>query len=156
MEKETAHTDKGSDGLTGESDVLDRLDCYKPYLLPDVQTYSMIVDAVTIQGVDGPVAALFAEQVLVRMHQEAKVNLLVLPNAITYRSAINAWKKNWTTGRTKKAEEIFHRMERLGFKHDTKTFSAVIDAWANSGNSVAANRAESILHRMLELYQAGK
>jgi hypothetical protein len=54
----------------------------------------MIVDAVTIQEVDGLATALFAEQVLDRMHQEVEVNPLVRPNVITYNSVINAWTKS--------------------------------------------------------------
>jgi hypothetical protein len=35
LEKETAHTDKGSDCLTDANGVLERQDCYKQYLVQD-------------------------------------------------------------------------------------------------------------------------
>jgi hypothetical protein len=43
VEQETAHMDQGSNCLTCANKVLTRLDHCKPYLLPDVQTYNMIV-----------------------------------------------------------------------------------------------------------------
>jgi hypothetical protein len=153
VEIETAHTDKGSDCLTGANEVLERLDCYKPFMVPYVQTYSMIVDAVMIQGVDCSAATLFVEWVLEQMYQEAEVNPLVLPDIIMYNSVINVWAKSELPEGPKKAEETFQRMERFGL-NPTISFTVVIAAWASSGTLVMANQAESILHQMLELYQA--
>jgi hypothetical protein len=42
------------------------------------------MDAVCMQGRDGPGVARFPEQVLERMHQESAVNPLVLPTVVTW------------------------------------------------------------------------
>jgi hypothetical protein len=59
VEREPHHETKGGDPLLEANKVLARLDRYMQYLLPDAQTYKMVVDAVTIQGTDGTGAVCF-------------------------------------------------------------------------------------------------
>jgi hypothetical protein len=72
--------------------VLRKLGTFDPHIVPDVQTYTMIIDAKI--GQDPSEAAPFAEQVLERMHQESSTNHLVQPGLIAYSSVINAWSKS--------------------------------------------------------------
>jgi pentatricopeptide repeat protein len=113
---------RSGDPLMEAKEVLARLDRYKPCLLPDVQTYTMVVDAVTTQRRDGPGVALFAEEVLERMHCESHVNPFVLPDVITYSSVINAWAKSGLPEGPEKAEAVFRRMEGAGLKPNTNLF----------------------------------
>ena len=73
--------------MTAEQ-VLNKLESFEPHIVPDVQTYTIIIDAKIAQ--DPSEAAPFAEQVLERMHQEASTNHLVQPDLVTYNSVINA------------------------------------------------------------------
>jgi pentatricopeptide repeat protein len=154
IERETLDQTHG-DSLMEANEILARLDCYKPYLLPDAQTYNMVVDAVTIRETEGPGVARFAEQVLERMHQESGANPLVRPNVVSYNSAMNAWAKSGLPEGPKKAEGLFRRMEELGLKPDTTSFGIVISAWANSRDPSVGKRAEAILNQMQKLYEAG-
>jgi hypothetical protein len=110
---------------------LNKLDSFEPHIVPDVQTYTIIIDAKIAQ--DPSEAAPFAEQVLERMHQEASTNHLVQPNLMTYSSVINAWSKSRLSHAGKKAEALLQRMEELGLQSNITriSFSAAISALAN-------------------------
>jgi hypothetical protein len=128
IEREPLHADQGGSCLMEANKVLERLDCYKPYLLPNAQTYNMLIDAVTLQETDGPVVARFAEQVLERMYQESGTNPLVLPDVITYNIAMNAWAKSGLPEGPEKSEGLFRRMEKNGLDPKTISFNSVITA----------------------------
>jgi hypothetical protein len=93
LDSETAMSNE-SPLMTAEA-VLNKLDSFEPHIAPDVQTYTIIIDAKIAQ--DPSEAAPFAEQVLERMHQEASTNYLVQPNLVTYSCVINAWSKSRAT-----------------------------------------------------------
>jgi hypothetical protein len=66
--------------------VLDKLDRYAPHILPDAQTYNMIIGAKIMQ--DPFKAPQFAELLLERMHQESSSNRRVKPNLVTYSMSL--------------------------------------------------------------------
>ena len=143
--------------------VLEKLDEYAPYLLPDVRTYNMIVDTAIKHGSKknpsgGP---KFAEAVMDRMLQEAKSNPKVVPDIVTYNTVIDAWAKSGDRGAPQRAEAVLESMQELykagnsDVKPDTISFNSVLSAWAKIGNRGAAERAESILKRMQELHEGG-
>ena len=138
--------------MTAEK-VLDKLDSIAPHILPDAQTYSMIIDAKIMQ--DPLKAPQFAERMLEIMHRESSSNRLVEPNRVTYNSVINAWSKSGLQNAGEKAEALLQRMEELGLKLGTISFNSVISAWANSNDPTAGQRAELLLRRMLELSRQG-
>ena len=147
--------------LLEAEEVLSRLDRYTPYVLPNAQTYGMIIDAVCRLGENSRVAAQFAEEVMERMHRESMTNPLVYPTVITYGNVIKAWANSGDPAAAKRAEAILERMHELyqagnvDVKPNAICFNTVISAWANSGDPAAAKRAEAILERMQELYEAG-
>jgi hypothetical protein len=108
--------------------VLRNLDTFDPHIVPDIQTYAMIIDAKI--GQDPSEAAPFAEQVLERMHQESSTNHLVQPGLIAYSSVINAWSKSRLSHAGEKAEALLQRMEELGLQSNTISLDAEKSAWA--------------------------
>jgi hypothetical protein len=73
--------------MTAEQ-VLSKLDSFGPHILPDVETYNMIIDAKILMT---PLEAFeFAERVLERMHYESQTNHAATPNTVTCNSVINA------------------------------------------------------------------
>jgi pentatricopeptide repeat protein len=132
VERETHHQTQSGDFLMEANEIFKKLDGYKPCLLPDAQTYSLVMDAVTTgtQGRDGAAMARFAEQILERMQQEAYENPLVLPTTVTYNSVINAWTKNGVPEGPEKAEDAFRRMKNAGLNPTTISFSSDFAAWA--------------------------
>jgi len=91
--------------------VLERIDGFAPYLLPDVQTYNMLVDAKILQ--DPSEAGRFAESILERMYQESHVNPSVLPNVVSYKCIITAWAKSGVPDAGEKAETAFVQTQLL-------------------------------------------
>jgi len=110
--------------------VLRKLDTFDPHIVPDVQTYAMIIDAKI--GQDPSDAAPFAEQVLERMHQESSTNHLVQRGLLAY--IINAWSKSRLSHAGKKVEALLQRMEELGLQSNIISFNVAISAWASSNN----------------------
>ena len=104
IEDASCNPQKATSGtaLMRADEVLEKVESFPTYMLPDVQTYSMIVDAKTLQA--PAEAAQFAEMVLERMHQMSYANPLVVPNVITYGSVINAWAKSGLPNAGEKAE----------------------------------------------------
>jgi hypothetical protein len=75
--------------LMTTENVLNRIDSFAPHILPDAQTYNMIIDAESMQ--DPSKAARFAERMLEIMQHESSSNHRVEPDLVTYNSVINAW-----------------------------------------------------------------
>jgi len=123
--------------------VLEKTSFLAPYLLPNTQTFNMIIDARILQG---PGAAEFAEEVLKRMQQESTNNPLMSPDAVTYSLVVNAWRKS---GSPEKAEAVLQNMNSV--KPNTISFNTAIAAWADSKDAAAGKRAEGLLKKMRQL-----
>jgi hypothetical protein len=109
LTKRQSETKTNETSFMSAEQVLTKLDSFGPHILPDVQTYAMIVNAKTLHA---PLEAFeFAESVLERMHDESQTNHAATPNTVTYNSAINALTKSALPHVGEKAEEVMQQME---------------------------------------------
>jgi hypothetical protein len=134
--------------------VLRNLDTFDPHIVPDVQTYAMIIDAKI--GQDPSEAAPFAEQVLERMNLESSTNHLVQPGLVAYSSVINAWSKSRLSHAGKKQKLCCREWKNWDYNRiQSASMLRNLLGRENSNNPFAGQRAELLLQKMLKLYEAG-
>ena len=128
--------------------ILAKVHGYAPYLLPDVRTYSMLVDAVTKKGKDPKQAPLFAAFILDRMQREYEGgNLQVRPNEYTYGVVLEAWARSGLPEAAERTEQLLQDMKKNGVMPTNRCYHAAIAA---SGQRDGGHRAEALLNNMLE------
>ncbi|MGB7904052.1 MAG: hypothetical protein WCF43_05115 [Steroidobacteraceae bacterium] len=93
------------------NEALDHLSLYSPHILPDVNTYGMIVD-IAIKWANNPLEGPhFAQAVLDCMNKEAKTNPGVLPGTVMFNTVLDAWAKSGMKEAPYKAEDILQAMQ---------------------------------------------
>jgi hypothetical protein len=93
--------------------LLEKLNSHGPYLVPDVRTYSMIVDTAIKRAKNPSEGPRFAEVVLDRMNKEAKTKPAVSPDSVMYSTVINAWAKSGLRDAPYRAETLLQKMQDL-------------------------------------------
>jgi pentatricopeptide repeat protein len=129
------------------------------YLKPDVQSYSMIIDA-SSSFPDNSEGVLLADSTLEWMVEQAMENPSLRPNVVTFSSVMNSWVKSGLPEAPQRVEDLLQRMKDLdeenpdwGVAPNGVTYSTAIDVWARVGR---VDRVEELFNEIYVEYGKGK
>jgi hypothetical protein len=167
------------EGSEEATQVLVKMNRYAPHLVPDMNTYQMIIAAVSNTFLPKEEAKL--DESLTVPETEANLDSAIsVPNSgeftkheqgqnpgweqatrFMYNKRINSLTETNGPGSPQKAEGILEEMWKLhkagnqSVKPDTITYSTVIKVWGRSSHPMRAEKAQGVLERMIELHDAG-
>jgi Pentatricopeptide repeat domain len=118
---------------------------------PDTRVYNELVASVA-KGEDGATAA---EAILYEMMELSRNGIEnIMPNAVTFRNVINAFKGNYESGVAYKVEKLLELQEGLyggsnsELKVDARTYNAAIQVMARTRNPEKAAMTLRLLEKM--------
>lgn len=147
------------------SNILERLYRYEENsskLLPDCQTYSIIIDAISsiiqIDSEKNQKSLMnLVDQIIDRLVNDADkydTETKLHPNVVLFSSAMNAWTKSGLSEAPERVDDLLHKMEILdnkypewGIKPNVFSYSTAIDAWAKVRR---VDKVQRLLQKMYE------
>jgi pentatricopeptide repeat protein len=130
------------------------------HLNPDIQTYSMIIDAAAKIAHSEAEGAVLAESILDWTIQQSEDFPHLRPTTITFASVIKAWANNSGADEApKRADDLLQRMMQLHVENsewdvapNQVAYSTVIDTMAKNGR---VDRVEELMSDMYAEYNNG-
>ena len=117
---------------------------------PTIVTYNLVLNALINDPDEGTRSAEKCMNQVERKYQSGGTDWNEDNIAYTFSTMVNVYNKVEGREAVQKAEEILHRMKRLGIRPTPAVFNSVINIYAQSGIDNAGLKAESLLTRMLE------
>jgi Pentatricopeptide repeat domain len=124
-------------------------------ILPNVISYSIVMDAYARQSKHDPQAAVSAERVMFDLIRLSEQRPDIKVTSVTCDTVLNAWAQQGTWQGAERAEQILHRLEGWSavsqqIRPTAHSYAAVIDGWAKCGGGApAAMRAQKLLDTLL-------